>query len=733
MTTVSREDFLAALFAEAKGMVELRAVPPGKHGPVPQSFTAVTSGASRESFIARHPTDNLYFGCATRADASSGELKNCWDVGCVWCDIDFKDIPEEEARRLVLAFPVPPSISVRSGGGVHLYWLLRARVAVTDPQLRRALEGLARALRGDHSAAEPARCLRLPGTTNKKYDPPRDVIVTRFEPTRRVALDDLLPHLPVVPAAGPHEKRAPGVLTLSPLAPVVDGCDFVRWCRDHQAAVSEPLWHALLSNLSRCEGGRDAAHAFSREHGDYTAPETDAKFDHARAGSDPITCARIQALGFTGCPPGGHGVGSPAALGLRRPDVTARATAVVAALREPPPIHGAANGAPAPAVAAPPIFSASCAAPPAPTADAPVLDTDPANPRPTWTRWDAADDWKFPPPAYLIDQLLPCRGVMWVAGVAHSGKSLLLEYLALAVACGREQAAQHFAITAPPDLKIVYVSQEDPGGRTEQRRDEIVAAWGQRPAAGRLTFLIKEGIDLLNPAHVTELRNLCLELGATVLVLDTWTALSPTADPLAAKEQAQLAQIVVALADAIGGLVIVVDHARKNAPDGGPQTLADLFGPSQKAQRAEHALLLRMIEGPERRIEVFVDGKDGDGIERFFLERSAKDSNLEKFTYAGTVQAVAEKNREIGVQNRARVYALIPPAPDFMTKALIVTRLAPDAKTGNAPDGKPGLVKGSVERHLHALVDAERVQKTGSGRGTAYQRCAPPDASASGA
>jgi hypothetical protein len=97
---------------------------------------------------------------------------------------------------------------------------------------------------------------------------------------------------------------------------VVAGCDFVRWCRDHQAAVSEPLWHALLSNLAALDDGRRTAHAFSRAYPGYSESETDAKLDHARRGSLPITCARIRELGFTGCPPEGHGVTSPAALGL---------------------------------------------------------------------------------------------------------------------------------------------------------------------------------------------------------------------------------------------------------------------------------------------------------------------------------------------------------------------------------------------------------------------------------
>jgi hypothetical protein len=119
-------------------------------------------------------------------------------------------------------------------------------------------------------------------------------------------------------ANGHHTGARAGarrVDALSALEPVIEHCDFVRWCRDHQPDVPEPLWHALLSNLSRCEGGREAAHAFSRDDPRYTARETDEKFEHAQRGSKPITCARIQELGFGGCPPAGHGVRAPVGLG----------------------------------------------------------------------------------------------------------------------------------------------------------------------------------------------------------------------------------------------------------------------------------------------------------------------------------------------------------------------------------------------------------------------------------
>ena len=116
---------------------------------------------------------------------------------------------------------------------------------------------------------------------------------------------------------------------------------------------------------------------------------------------------------------------------------------------------------------------------------------------------------------------------------------------------------------------------------------------------------------MLDAEAMRQLAAHCRAHGRRLAFLDTWTALSPTADPLNAKDQAALATVVTTLAEAIEGVVVVVDHARKN-PDDGPLSTAEIFGPSQKAQRAEHMVLLRRLKDDPRRVEVFIDSKDLD-------------------------------------------------------------------------------------------------------------------------
>ena len=113
-------------------------------------------------------------------------------------------------------------------------------------------------------------------------------------------------------------------------------------------------------------------------------------------------------------------------------------------------------------------------------------------------------------------------------------------------------------------------------------------------------------------------------------------ALRGSADPLGAKDQAQLAAIVVRLCEDIGGLVVVVDHSRKNRPEGQPLSSADIFGPPQKWAAAEHIVMLDVVDAG-RRLGVFIEGKDLE-TRRFFLTVTPRGSGEEKFAYAGSAE-----------------------------------------------------------------------------------------------
>lgn len=143
---------------------------------------------------------HLYFGVALRKNTSGGGKT---DVGCctaVFADIDFKDIEPEAARKLLSEFPFKPSLIVKSGNGLHVYWLLKEPVQPADfPKLEAINRGMLKYMRAQIGPQDVSRILRLPGTLNikKKYPNPKPVTtVTWFHPENRYILDDIEQYLP---------------------------------------------------------------------------------------------------------------------------------------------------------------------------------------------------------------------------------------------------------------------------------------------------------------------------------------------------------------------------------------------------------------------------------------------------------------------------------------------------------------------------------------------------------
>src|SRR5262249_39177904 len=111
---------LDSLFRSEDGFIELRALP-GRA----RTFVIPGDNTSVQRFIDDHEEENIYFAVAARRDSTSGRLENCSFIRAVFADIDFKAFqnPDEATSRLQ-NFPLPPSIVINSGGGLHCYWLL---------------------------------------------------------------------------------------------------------------------------------------------------------------------------------------------------------------------------------------------------------------------------------------------------------------------------------------------------------------------------------------------------------------------------------------------------------------------------------------------------------------------------------------------------------------------------------------------------------------------------------
>lgn len=184
------EAFFSELYAGQTGVLELRTF---KHPDAKElrRFIPVNEGAFDFTPVARFLKETeqrkigAYFGVALRTQLAlktgEGDLAHCQSLTALFVDADYKRDGEAETRSKIAALPVSPSLTVSTGGGLHVYWLL------SRPLLLKTADGLAQARQllqsvakhadvVDQSVSEPARVFRIPGTWNFKYTPPRPVV-----------------------------------------------------------------------------------------------------------------------------------------------------------------------------------------------------------------------------------------------------------------------------------------------------------------------------------------------------------------------------------------------------------------------------------------------------------------------------------------------------------------------------------------------------------------------------
>lgn len=197
-------DFLSCIWTPGAGYGELRTIHRPRNGkPVihqvfidlsqPEAYTYAGDTASN----ADREGHDVYFGVLRRTRMGGTAADVVSHAPVLWADVDpYKthdsqhplDFYNEGGMGRVLDFPIPPSIIVDSGHGIHAYWLLRDAAPVADASL--AMKGIAKDIGGDHTH-DPARILRVPGTFNHK-DPDNVVPVRllRLDTTRRYRFSD---------------------------------------------------------------------------------------------------------------------------------------------------------------------------------------------------------------------------------------------------------------------------------------------------------------------------------------------------------------------------------------------------------------------------------------------------------------------------------------------------------------------------------------------------------------
>jgi hypothetical protein len=169
---MDRNDLFKKLFKRCDGIIELRALldkakPKIKFIPLNTDWGTIRKQVDK--FCKDYKDWNLYFGVTTR-DGKGGTKKNVVSIPCVWADIDFKETPEERFKEKLKTFPFKSTITIRSGNGGHLYFLLELPAKQKDgSKIESINQWIASELGGDN-VGNIDRILRLPDTVNHKYD-----------------------------------------------------------------------------------------------------------------------------------------------------------------------------------------------------------------------------------------------------------------------------------------------------------------------------------------------------------------------------------------------------------------------------------------------------------------------------------------------------------------------------------------------------------------------------------
>jgi hypothetical protein len=95
------------------------------------------------------------------------------ELACLHVDIDSKGVVEDAGTvaRVLASLPLPPTMTVLSGHGVHAYWRFNSPIVAT-PESIVHIEGMLRrlvaVLAGDPACAHEACLMRVPGSHNSK-------------------------------------------------------------------------------------------------------------------------------------------------------------------------------------------------------------------------------------------------------------------------------------------------------------------------------------------------------------------------------------------------------------------------------------------------------------------------------------------------------------------------------------------------------------------------------------
>lgn len=277
-----------------------------------------------EAILAAIPTSEHFNLFYTIANCKEGKREFDFS-NCIAFDIDgiSDKYLEDYGPTILKALGIDkgPGV-VASGNGVHV--LVYTKQTIKDKNYYKENKGHYKALcaridralaeeglpgKSDSSVFEPRRILRLPGTVNRKPDKPEKNCRLLSPITAQIDFD--ITKASGLPKVDKKEQLSQATLRRYPNVDppaVMDGCSFLRFCKENPNDIDEPQWYAALSVTSRLSNkdhdGVELSHELSRGYRGYDPDETDEKISQAQEASGPRTCDSIGKLwdGCNDCP-----------------------------------------------------------------------------------------------------------------------------------------------------------------------------------------------------------------------------------------------------------------------------------------------------------------------------------------------------------------------------------------------------------------------------------------------
>lgn len=208
--------------------------------------------------------------------------------------VEIDDLSFDEQQALIDAFPLAPSMIIKTKKSLHTYWFVKdAKVELFRPIQKQ----LVKHFHGDPMCVNESRVMRLPGFNHCKEDPVLVECIS-FHPERKYTQQQLIDVLPEIETEVVSDIRG----VQKGLKIVELSCEFIKHCKLNAATLSEHDWYAMITNLAPFDGGDALIHEYSKAYPKYSEAETKKKINHfLKSETKPITCRTIAEKGFK-CP-----------------------------------------------------------------------------------------------------------------------------------------------------------------------------------------------------------------------------------------------------------------------------------------------------------------------------------------------------------------------------------------------------------------------------------------------